>query len=136
MDQIRINWSVETWGWGLVPHLCPILCLVIFDYWKTWLKLVMLENLQACFFNFPIFYHIINIYFIVHTWQGKLTVFDQHWHFHHLLWFHVANLLSNWLQNSPNGTFSGFPKVDCQDNDQKDPNSSSKCQKTELDLVE
>ena len=46
MDQTRINWSV--WGWGLVPHPCPILSLVIFDYWKTWLKLVMLENLQAC----------------------------------------------------------------------------------------
>ena len=25
-------------------------CLVICDYWETWLKLVMLENLQACFF--------------------------------------------------------------------------------------
>ena len=23
-----------------VPHPCPILCLVIFDYWETWLKLV------------------------------------------------------------------------------------------------
>ena len=29
-----------------------ILCLVIFEYWKTWLKLVMLENLQACFILF------------------------------------------------------------------------------------
>ena len=51
LDQIRINWSAKIWGWGLVPHPCPILCLVIFDNWKTWLKLVMLENLQACFFS-------------------------------------------------------------------------------------
>ena len=63
LDQIGINWNkldqtwsnwikldqiVETWGWGLVPHPYLILCLFIFDYWKTWLKLVMLENLQAC----------------------------------------------------------------------------------------
>ena len=34
---------------GDFPHPCPILCLVIFDYWKTRLKLVMLENLQSCF---------------------------------------------------------------------------------------
>ena len=40
-------------GWGFVPHPCPILCLVTFDYnWETWLKLVMLENFQACFFKF------------------------------------------------------------------------------------
>ena len=64
LDQIGLNWIkldligsnwikldqiVKTWGWGLVPHPYLILCLVIFDYWKTWLKLVMLENLQACF---------------------------------------------------------------------------------------
>ena len=36
----------------LVPQPCSILCLVIFDNWKTWLELVMLENLQACFFCF------------------------------------------------------------------------------------
>ena len=49
MDKILINWSDKTWGWGFVPHPCPILCLVIFDYnWETWLKLVMLENFQAC----------------------------------------------------------------------------------------
>ena len=53
LDQIGINWIkldqiVETWGWGLVPHPYLILLLFIFDYWKTWLKLVMLENLQAC----------------------------------------------------------------------------------------
>ena len=36
--------------WGLPPPLsCLILCLVIFYYWETWLKLVMLEHLQACF---------------------------------------------------------------------------------------
>ena len=36
-----------------VPHPCSILCLVIFDYnWGTWLKLVMLENVQACFSYF------------------------------------------------------------------------------------
>ena len=54
LDQTWSNWIkldqiVETWGWGLVPHPYLILCLFIFDYWKTWLKLVMLENLQACF---------------------------------------------------------------------------------------
>ena len=54
LDQIGSNWIkldqiVETWGWGLVPHPYLILCFVIFDYWKTWLKLVMLENFQACF---------------------------------------------------------------------------------------
>ena len=43
-DQIRSSWFI--WGWGLVPHPCPILFLVNFNYWKTWLKLVMLENLQ------------------------------------------------------------------------------------------
>ena len=57
LDQIGLNWIkldqiVETWGWGLVPHPYLIFCLVIFDYWKTWLKLVMLENLQACFSYF------------------------------------------------------------------------------------
>ena len=54
---IKLDQIVETWGWGLVPHPHPylILLLFIFDYWKTWLKLVMLENLQACFclFWFP-----------------------------------------------------------------------------------
>ena len=55
MDQIRINWPAKILGWGLVPHPCPI--LFILDYWKTfdyletWLKLVMLENLQAFFFR-------------------------------------------------------------------------------------
>ena len=54
LDQTWSNWIkldqiVETWGWGLVPHPYLTLCLFIFDYWKTWLKLVMLENLQACF---------------------------------------------------------------------------------------
>ena len=54
LDQTWSNWIkldqiVETWEWGLVPHPYLILCLFIFDYWKTWLKLVMLENLQACF---------------------------------------------------------------------------------------
>ena len=53
LDQTWSNWIkidqiFETWGWGLVPHSYLILCLFIFDYWKTWLKLVMLENLQAC----------------------------------------------------------------------------------------
>ena len=53
MDKIWINWSDKTWGWGFVPHPCPILFLVIFDHnWETWLKLVMLENFQACFSNF------------------------------------------------------------------------------------
>ena len=50
-----IRWkSKNCFKLGLIdlsPHPCPILCLVIFDYWKTWLKLVMLENLQACFFK-------------------------------------------------------------------------------------
>ena len=27
----------------------PLPCLVNFDYLETWLKLVMLENLQGCF---------------------------------------------------------------------------------------
>ena len=40
LDQIIINWSAKIWGWGLVPHPCHILCLVIFDYWETWLTLV------------------------------------------------------------------------------------------------
>ena len=41
---------------GHVPHPCPILSLIIFDYWKTWLKLVMLvENLQACLSYFLVF---------------------------------------------------------------------------------
>ena len=54
MDKIWINWSDKTWGWGFVPHPCPIFCLVIFDYnWETWLKLVMLENFQACFLQSP-----------------------------------------------------------------------------------
>ena len=53
LDQTWSNWIkldkiVETWEWGLVPHPYLILCLFIFDYLKTWLKLVMLENLQAC----------------------------------------------------------------------------------------
>ena len=34
---------------------CPILFLVIFDYWETWLKLVILEHVQACFFNIELY---------------------------------------------------------------------------------
>ena len=41
LKQDESDWSAKIWGWGI--------CLVIVDYWKTWLKLVMLENLQACF---------------------------------------------------------------------------------------
>ena len=53
MDQIWWNWIeldqiVETRGGGLVPHPYLILLFFIFDYWKTWFKFVMLENLQAC----------------------------------------------------------------------------------------
>ena len=55
LHQIRINLSAKIWGWwGLVPHPCPILCLVIFDYWETWHKLVMLEHVQACWSKFLI----------------------------------------------------------------------------------
>ena len=53
-DKIGQNWfkSVQTGSNQInLNHPCPILCLFIFDYWETWLKLVMLENLQACFNN-------------------------------------------------------------------------------------
>ena len=57
LDQIGLNWIklgkigsnlkfVETWGWGLVPHPYLILCLFIFDYWKTRLKLVFQDFLK------------------------------------------------------------------------------------------
>ena len=79
MDQIRSvgskevkldqNWTAKIWGWGLVPLPCPILYLVIFDYWKTWLKLVMLENFQACFFFF----------FLIQKISGKNYFVFSHW---------------------------------------------------------
>ena len=47
LDQIRICQNLGVGAWrGLVP--CHILCLFIFDYWETWLNLVMLEHAQAC----------------------------------------------------------------------------------------
>ena len=42
--QIRINWNLVV-GACPPPLPCPILFFVIFDYWETWLKLVMLESL-------------------------------------------------------------------------------------------
>ena len=54
-----IGWKNRNWiklgfidlpkfaGGGLSPIPAISFCLA-FDYWKTWLKLVMLENLEAC----------------------------------------------------------------------------------------
>ena len=42
---------------GLTDLPCPalpcpnILCLVIFDNWETWLKLAVLEHVQACLYG-------------------------------------------------------------------------------------
>ena len=56
LDQIGLNWiKLDQIGSNLIKLLklgVGALWLVIFDYWKTWLKLVMLENLQACFIIF------------------------------------------------------------------------------------
>ena len=52
MDQTWSNLMklLKLGGGGLSPTPTLFFDLLnIFDYWKTWLKLVMLENLQACF---------------------------------------------------------------------------------------
>jgi hypothetical protein len=70
MFQIRSSWikvvqigskKIKNWiklgfidlpkfGSGGLAGACslPYPFLVIFDYWETWLKLVMLEHIQAC----------------------------------------------------------------------------------------
>ena len=41
--------DVEVRNSDFLSLSCPILCLLIFDYWETWLKLlVMLKHVQAC----------------------------------------------------------------------------------------
>jgi hypothetical protein len=50
LHQIRSSW-IKLVQIGLATHPCHILCLVIFDYWETWLKPAMLEHVQACFFK-------------------------------------------------------------------------------------
>ena len=44
---LKLQSCVCTWNEVFLKILK--ICFVIVDYWKTWLKLVMLENLQACF---------------------------------------------------------------------------------------
>ena len=44
-----LGWIKKNWqNLGVAPLPCPILCIVIFDYWETWLKLVMFEHVQTC----------------------------------------------------------------------------------------
>ena len=76
-DQIGLKWiqldqTVENWGWGLAPHPTPVGCLFIFEYWKTWLKLVMLENLQACYRLGQTFLQFFCVFFWF-TWRYLKT---------------------------------------------------------------
>ena len=49
-------------GVGACPP--PLPYPLLFDYWETWLKLVMLENLQACSINSLVEKKYIDFFFI------------------------------------------------------------------------
>ena len=51
VTRLLLLWLFYTIQMQIYVLFCTRLYLFNFDYWETWLKLVMLENLQACFFD-------------------------------------------------------------------------------------
>ena len=90
-------------GWGPVPHPCPILHLINFDYWETWLKVIMLENFQACFFPIPILFVVSRSEKLI--WSEKppgtsyKSILFQKFHWPFTVWINSFSDL-NYFSNS------------------------------------
>ena len=75
LDQIGSNLItlLKLGGGGMSPT--PALS---FDYWKTWLKLVLLENLQA-FFNRNFLTFLLPSRHHPSSWQTRITKTHNYW---------------------------------------------------------